>query len=330
MLALALLALLAFQREPVPLPIGSEEQLIRSSSGLTTLAYRASSYADEAVRLEVFRADARVWERTLEFPLGLATVDDRGWVAGFRWSGLRFLPGDAPHGAKGRGELVVFDERGELAARRLALDCSLPSFLSCGWGVEGRRDEALDLVLLDGGLLLLRASEWVERVNTGFGERWTTMSSRDLAVVAEGSPAEACGRSKLALWLPEEWGERGEPALDVRAIPGTPLLAVRWPFPQWRAVAGGVRLQEDFAIVDDRARPVLELSYPATETGADVDPSFNLAEPRFRAWRRSAWFRARGPQRFALVRALDGEWSEHRASCSDGVWRVEPLFAESR
>lgn len=329
MLALVLLALV-LQREPVPLPIGSEEQLIRSSSGLTTLAYRASSYADEPVRLEVLRADASLWSRVIEFALELATVDDRGWVAGFRWSGVRFLPGEAPSDARGRGEIVVFDERGELAARRLALDCSLPRVLSCGWGVEGRRDEALDLVFLDGGLLLLRASAWVERANTGFGERWTTMSSRDLAVVAEASPAEACGRSKFSLWLPEEWGERGEPSLDVRAIPGAPLLAVRWPLPQWRAVADGVQLQEDFTLVDAHARPVRELAYPATETRADIDLSSNFAEPRFRAWRRSEWFRASGPQRFALVRALDGEWIEHRASCSDGVWSVEPLLAESR
>lgn len=318
------LVLLAFQGAVEPLPIGYDEQLIHSASGLTTLVYRASSYAADPVRLEVLRAGASRWKRAIEWPLELATVDDRGWVAGFRWTGVRFLAGEAPSDAKGRGEIVVFDDRGELAARRLALDCSLPSFLSCGWGVEGRRDEALDVVLLDDDQLLLRASSWVERPGRqGFGEVWSLMRCSDLVILAEISPAEVCRRSKVPLWLPSEWGARGEPALDVRVIPGAPLLAIRWPFPQWRAVEGGVELQEDFTIVDAQARPVLELAQPAMHACAEPDPEFNLAEPRFRTWRRSEWFQARATERFSIVRALDGAWLNYRALRSDGAWRIE-------
>jgi len=67
---------------------------------------------------------------------------------------------------------------------------------------------------------------------------------------------------------------------------------------------------------------VLELAHPATDPCAEPDPEFNLAEPRFRSWRRPEWFDTRAAQRFSIVRALDGAWIGYSALCSDGGWSV--------
>lgn len=308
--------LLALQQFPDPLPIGYEEQLIHSASGRTTLAYRASSYVDDPVRLEVRRAGESVWKRAIEWPLELATVDDRGWVAGFRWTGVRFLQSGLPS-ARGRGELSVFDATGAIVARRLALDDEGHSCMTSS-------THAFDLVFVDERRLLLRANEFTTRARWRFGECWSLLDAHDLSELGQLAPAQVCGRPATPMWLPYEWGERGELALDVRAIAGAPLLLVRWPFPQWRTILGGVELQEEFTVVDAQARPVLEIAQPATTPRAEPDPEFNLADPRFRAWRRAEWFQPRGEQRFALVRALDGAWIEYRALFSDGVWRVAP------
>ncbi len=112
---------LAFQQSPEPLPIGSEEQLIHGASGHTTLVYRVLSYSDDKVRLDVRRAGESLWKREIEWPLTLATVDDRGWVAGFRWTDARLRSGAERASANGRGEFVVFARDGQLVARRLAL-----------------------------------------------------------------------------------------------------------------------------------------------------------------------------------------------------------------
>ncbi len=181
-------------------------------------------------------------------------------------------------------------------------------------------DQAIDVVLLEGGQLLLRASAWVESPGGDFGDMCATLRSSGLSIVAKSSPGASCGRAMTPLWL--RWA-RSEPALDVRAIPGAPLLAVRWPPPQWRTILGGVELQEDFTVVDAQARPVLEITQPASQPRAEPDPDFNLADSSSRAWRHAEWFQRRSERRFALVRALDGAWIEYRALLSDGAWRVE-------
>lgn len=310
-----IVSLIAWQAgSPEPLPLGYEEQLIRSSSGQTTLAYRASSYADDPVRLEVLRAGASRWKRDIDWPLELATVDDRGWVAGFRWTQLSSRSGRLP-GARGRGELKLFDATGAVAATRFALDDEGDSCVTIA-------THAVDLLFVGEHRLLLRANQLLSGTPSG-REYWSLLDALDLSEREQLEPAEACRRSGTPMWMPHEWERWGEPALDVRAIPGAPLLVVRWPFPQWRAVAGGVELQEDFTVVDAQARPVLELAQPAMHQRADPDPEFNLAEPRFRAWRRDEWFRARATERFSIVRALDGAWLNYIALCSDGVWRIE-------
>jgi hypothetical protein len=181
---------------------------------------------------------------------------------------------------------------------------------------------AFDLLFVGEERLLLRANHFASCPSTDLRECWSMLDALDLSERDRVAPVQACKRPRTSIWAPHEWGRWGDPALDVRVIPGAPLLAIRWPLPQWRAVDGGVELQEEFTIVDTSAQPVLEIAQPASARRAEPDPEFNLAEPLFRAWRHEEWFRMRSPQRFSLVRALDGAWIDYRAVIVDGEWSV--------
>jgi hypothetical protein len=298
-----------------PLPSGYDTQLIRSASGRAELAYFASSRTGDPVFLAVRVEQALLWERRIDAPLELATVDERGWVAGFSWS-------HEPHetergsGARGAGELIVYDAAGALKARRAALH-------DYGWGCMSESTVALDLHFVGASDLLLRANEFTNGAQAPRGECWSILNANDLSDVAHLAPAHALGRPSTPLFLPIAWGSAGEPALDVRTLPGLAVLIVRWPFPNWRAVEGGVELQEDFTVLDLAGRKLAELSHSASERRAEPDPLFNLALPRCRTWRRDEWFRAGSGGRFALVRGLDGAWINYRVVGDADLRRVE-------
>lgn len=322
MLALLLLVLqgVAARHVEVPTPpwqllSGYESQLIRSTSGRVELAYSVSSRTGAPIVLTVLVEQKLLWQRTIEAPLELATVDERGWVAVFRWTKPQGPPTE--HWLANRyGELRVYDARGTLVTWRAALS-------DRGWGCMTMGTTEVDVVFLADQRILLRADQCAEGEFPQRGECWSVYDSRDLSVVARWSPALALGRSSTPLWLPPEWDRAGEPALDVRAIVGAPLVAVRWPFPNWRAVEGGVELQEDFSVAAFDGTKLADLVHPASPVRAEPDPEFNLALPRCREWRRDEWFRSLGSGHFALVRALDGAWIEYRVVADQGSWRIE-------
>jgi hypothetical protein len=322
MLALLLLVLqgVAAPQVEVPPPpwqllSGYESQLIRSTSGRVELAYSVSSRTGAPIVLTVLVEQKLLWQRTIEAPLEFATVDERGWVAGFRWTRPQSPPCDHRLGTR-FGELRVYDARGTLVTRRSALSDS-------GWGCMSMGTTAVDVVFLADQRILLRADQCAEGEFSQHHECWSVYDSRDLSVVARWSPALALGRPSTPLWLPPEWDREGEPALDVGVIAGAPLVAVRWPFPNWRSADGGVELQEDFSVAAFHGAKLADLAHSASPVRAEPDPEFNLALPRCREWRRDEWFRSLGSGHFALVRALDGAWIEYRAVADQGSWRIE-------
>ncbi|MBL8802189.1 MAG: hypothetical protein JNN27_09355 [Planctomycetes bacterium] len=323
MLALLLLVLqgVTAQRSEVPappprqLPSGYLTHLVPSASGRVELAYSESSRTGDPVWLAVRIEQQLLWERPIDGPLELATVDERGWVAGFRWNpGPRPLRRSADDDVP--GELTVYDSAGALKARRAVL---LDRAISC----LTFPTYAFDLCFVGESDLLLRASEFTNGVQAPRGECWSILNANDLSDVAHYAPAKALGRPNTPRFLPDEWGYGREPALDVRTLPGLAVLIVRWPFPNWRAVDGGVELQEDFTVLDLAGRKLAELSHSASERRAEPDPLFDLALPRYRTWRRDEWFRAGSDGRFALVRGLDGSWIDYRVVGDLDARRVE-------
>lgn len=300
---------------PQQLPSGYESQLIRSASGRVELAYSVSSRTGDPIVLTVRIEQEQLWRRTIEAPLELATVDERGWVAGFRWS-HEPRESERGSGARGGGELIVYDAAGALKARRAALH-------DYGWGCMSESTVVLDLHFVGASDLLLRASEFTNGAQAARGECWSILNSNDLSDVAHFAPAQALGRPKTPWFLPDEWGYGREPALDVRTLPGLTVVIVRWPFPNWRTVEGGVELQEDFTVLDLAGRKLAELSHSASERRAEPDPLFDLDLPRCRTWRRDEWFRVGSDGRFALVRGLDGTWINYRIVGEAELRRVE-------
>jgi hypothetical protein len=323
MLALLLLVLqgVAAQRSEVPgppprqLPSGYLTHLVPSASGRAELAYSESSRTGDPVWLAVRIEQQLLWERPINGPLELATVDERGWVAGFRWN-----PGPRPWRRSADddvpGELTVYDSAGAVKAQRAVL---LDRAMNCLTVAT----YTFDLCFVGESDLLLRANEFTNGAQAPRGECWSILNANDLSDVVHYAPAQALGRPKTPRFLPDEWGYGREPALDVRTLPGLAVLIVRWPFPNWRAVDGGVELQEDFTVLDLAGRKLAELSHSASERRAEPDPLFNLDLPRCRTWRRDEWFRAGSGGRFALVRGLDGAWINYRVVGDADLRRVE-------
>jgi hypothetical protein len=322
MLALLLLVLqgVAAPRSEVPappprqLPSGYLTHVVPSASGRVELAYSESSRTGDPVWLAVRIEQQLLWERPINGPLELATVDERGFVAGFRWDpAARARPTVGDGGVP--GELTVYDSAGVLKARRTVL---LNRPLTCFTSPT----HTFDLHFVGESDLLLRASEFTNGAPAPLGECWSILNANDLSDVAQLAPAQALGRPKTPRFLPREWRYGNEPALDVRTLPGLPVVIVRWPFPNWRAVEGGVELQEDFTVLDIAGRKLAELSHAASERRAELDPRFDLACPSSRMWRYEEWFRsawsgddaaaAGGGARFSIVRGLDGAWIDYR------------------
>jgi hypothetical protein len=316
---IALLASLI--QSPVPAaPIVYEEQEIFSSTRRTKLVYRVPLHRADPIELEVFRGEDSLWKTQQPFEFELASVDDRGWAAGLRWMKSPFaIGGTVEPSARGLGELIVFDASGAVAARRFVVE-------DRGWGCLSQGLSALDLLCLDDGTLLLRTNQGFGP-HGGWGEGWQVFRSADLERVSAASPDALSGRPKTPVYLPLEWGARGEPALDVKVVPGTGLLAVRWPLPEWRAVdddsGGGVQLLEIFSVHLSNAKPVAEFALPVLAPSKEIDPEFNLALPRYRPWRGPAWLRSDAPQRFSLRRALDGAWIEASVTNTGGAWSAK-------
>jgi hypothetical protein len=316
------LALLLLQSVAPAAPIVYEEQEIFSSTRRTKLVYRVPPHRADPIELEVFRGEDSLWKAQQSFEFDVASVDDRGWAAGLRWMKSPFaVETKVDVAGKGLGELIEFDNRGAIAARRFVVEDK-------GWGCATSGLSVLDLVCLDDGTLLLRTSQGFGP-QSGWGEGWQVFRSSDLERVSAASPGPLSGRPKTPLYLPLEWGARGEPALDVKVVPGTSLLAVRWPFPEWRSVDddentdGGVQLLEFFSVHLSNAEPLAEFALPVLAASKEIDPEFNLALPRYRPWRGPAWFRSDAPQRFSLRRGLDGAWIGVSVTNTDGVWSAK-------
>jgi hypothetical protein len=306
-------------------PIVHEAPEMFSSTGQTKLVYRVAPHRENPIEFEVFRGEESLWKTRQPFEFELASVDDRGWAAGLRWMKSPFaVERKVDVAGKGMGELIVFDNRGAIAARRFVVEDK-------GWGCFSQGLEVLDLLSLDDGTLLLRTSENFGP-RGGWSEGWQVFRSSDLERVSAASPGAVSGRPNTPLYLPLEWGSRGEPALEVKVVPGTGLLVVRWPFPEWRAVDGGDEADDEdggvqplqlFSVHLSNAEPVAEFALPALPPSKEIDPEFNLALPRYRAWSWPEWFRSDAPQRFSLRRGLDGAWIAVKVTSTDGAWSAK-------